>query len=342
MAQNEAEKNFPKVLSSVIKLIQVILYIPIQIIFIPFAIIGLTHGLYLEMVNSKKLGVSFSAGQSLQYRWIMHYFKTRPDPMTVEFTKKFPCESHFSLWTIMGALILSQRWFGFTTKLGKLVEPGEETFDTTAGRRVIEFDKIMEKYIYDMEQVVIPGAGFDLITLKYTKGTDIKVYEIDQANTINIKTSTLQKAGIEHDWITLVPVNYSKESWVEKLLDAGFDKTKKTLFLWQSVSLYLDADTVKETLRQMADLCAEGSVVAQDLYSKAFASGEISNIVKKNSSLIGKMGEPWKFGIDMTGDSKATVDLFLKKCGLKMTEYFQFGENTDIEPFYCIVEAEKL
>jgi len=25
-----------------------------------------------------------------------------------------------------------------------------------------------------------------------------------------------------------------------------------------------------------------------------------------------------------------------------MTEYFQFGEKLDIEPFYCIVEAEKL
>ena len=31
-----------------------------------------------------------------------------------------------------------------------------------------------------------------------------------------------------------------------------------------------------------------------------------------------------------------------KKCGLKMTEYTQFGEKLDIEPFYCIVEAEKL
>jgi hypothetical protein len=25
-----------------------------------------------------------------------------------------------------------------------------------------------------------------------------------------------------------------------------------------------------------------------------------------------------------------------------MTEYIQFGEKLDIEPFYCIVEAEKL
>ncbi len=58
--------------------------------------------------------------------------------------------------------------------------------------------------------------------------------------------------------------------------------------------------------------------------------------------MIEKMGEPSKFGIDMSDDPKAAVESFLKECGLKMTEYIQFGEKLDIEPFYCIVEAEKL
>jgi methyltransferase (TIGR00027 family) len=336
------KKNHTKTLSFFIKIAQILLYIPIQIIFIPFALIGLAHGLYKEMVNSKKLGVSFSAGQSLQYRWIMHYFNTRADQMSVEFTKKFPCESHFALWTIMGALILARRWFGFNTKLSKLVEPGYETFDTTAGRRVIVFDEIMEKYIDSVEQIVMPGAGFDLIALKYTEGKAIKVFEIDQTNTINIKAETLEKAGISHDCITFVPVDYSNESWADKLIQAGFNKEKKTMFIWQSVSLYLDEDTVKKSLRQMAELCTGGSVVVQDFYSQSFASGEISDVVKKNSSLIGKMGEPWIFGIDMSGEPKAAVNEFLTDCGLRMTEYNQFGEKTVIEPFYCIVEAEKL
>jgi len=54
------------------------------------------------------------------------------------------------------------------------------------------------------------------------------------------------------------------------------------------------------------------------------------------------MGEPWKFTIDMSNNPKAAVESFLEKCGLKMTEYTQFGEKLDIEPFYCIVETEKL
>jgi methyltransferase (TIGR00027 family) len=342
LTDKNIKKQLPRILRFLIQLFQIILYIPIQIIFIPFAIIGLIDGIYKEMGKSKKLGVSFSAIKALQYRWLMHYFNTRPDPLSVAFTKKFPCESHFGLWSTLGALIISQRLFGFTTRLGKLVEPGEETLDSTAGIRVLMFDKIMEKYVDEMEQIVLPGAGFDLIALHFTKGKKVKVFELDQVKTLNVKVETLKKAGIKHDWITYIPVDYSNESWVDKLLEAGFDKTKKTLFLWQSVSVYLEADIVKETLRKMADLCVDGSIIAQDFYSKAFMLGEISKTAKRYMRIIEKMGEPSTFGIDMSNDPKAAVESFLKECGFKMTEYIQFGEKLDIEPFYCIVEAEKL
>ena len=59
-------------------------------------------------------------------------------------------------------------------------------------------------------------------------------------------------------------------------------------------------------------------------------------------SIIARMGEPPKFGIDMSDDPKAAVESFLNECGLRTTEINQFGESLDIEPFYCIVEAEKL
>jgi methyltransferase (TIGR00027 family) len=324
------------------KLFQIILYVPIQIIFIPLAIIGLIDGLYREMRISRKLGVSFSAGQALQYRWIMHYFNSRPDPLSVAFTKKLPCESHFGLWSILGALIISQRLFGFTTGLSKVPEPGEEDVSSCAGVRVLMFDKIMEEYVDKVEQIVIPGAGFDLIALHYTKGKKVKVFELDQVQTLAIKIQTLKEAGIEHDWITYVPVDYSKESWVDKLVRAGFDTTKRTLFLWQSVSLFLEAEEVQHTLQQMANLCVDGSIVAQDFYSKKFSSGETSGIVKRNMGLMEKMGEPWKFGIDMSHDPKMEITSFLNKCGFKIVQINQFGEHLDIEPFYCIVEAEKL
>jgi hypothetical protein len=125
MTDKNTKKQLPGILRFLIKLFQIILYILIQIIFIPFAIIGIIDAIYKEMGKSRKLGVSFSAIKALQYRWMMHYFNTRPDPLSVAFIKKFPCESHFGLWSTLGALIISQRLFGFTTKFGKVDEPGE-------------------------------------------------------------------------------------------------------------------------------------------------------------------------------------------------------------------------
>jgi len=341
MTDQNTKNQLPGISNLLVKLLQIILYVLLQISFIPFLIVGLTVGMYKEMVNSKKLGVSYSAGQALQYRWFMHYLETRPDPLSVAFTKKFPCESHFGLWATMGALIISQRLFGFKTRLSEVTEPGEANLAAISGSRVVTFDKIMEKYIDEMEQIVLPGVGFDLIALHFTEGKKVKVFELDQVNTLNIKVETLKKAGIKHDWITYIPVDYANESWVEKLLEAGFDKTKKTLFLWQSVSLYLEAEIVRETLKDMADLCVDGSVIVQDFYSEAYRLGEYSLIAKRNMNLIASMGEPAKFGIDMSNDPKATVASFLSACGLKMTAYIQFGEKLDIEPFYCIVEAKK-
>ena len=87
---------------------------------------------------------------------------------------------------------------------------------------------------------------------------------------------------------------------MEKLIENGFNKDKKTFFLWESVSIYLKEDVVNDTLKKMSDLCAKGSIIAQDFYSKAFITGETSIAVKKGLKMLEKMGEPWVYGIDMS------------------------------------------
>ncbi|MEN8230860.1 MAG: hypothetical protein ABFS38_22080, partial [Bacteroidota bacterium] len=78
MADINTKKQQLGISHSLLRLFQIILYIPIQIIFIPFAIIGLIDGIYKGIIKSKKMGVSFSAAQAFQYRWFMHYFNIRP------------------------------------------------------------------------------------------------------------------------------------------------------------------------------------------------------------------------------------------------------------------------
>lgn len=325
-----------------IKLFQFIVFLIIQIPFIPIAIIGLIMMLYKEMGVSKKLGVSFSAGQALQPRWLMHYVRTRDDGASAKFTKALPIESHYGFLGTMGAAIIANRICGYTPNLGRIPEPGTETVFTWLNSRVMHFDRIVEKRVEQVEQVVIMGAGFDLRVLKYTEGKNVKVFELDQEKTQNLKIETMKKAGIEHDRVTYIPVDFNKESWVEKLTKNGFDISKRTFFLWESVNSYLEEDVVKYTLKKMADISAKGSIIAQDFYSKAFLTGETSYVMKKTINLMKKMGEPWIFGIDMSEDARGNIESLLKESGLTMTNLVLFGEKGKMkQSFYAIVEGEK-
>jgi len=323
---------------TLIYIIQIILFIPLQIVFVPLAIVGIFLGVYKELILGKKLGVSYSAGQTLQYRYYMHYLGTREDQNTVEFVKHYPCESHFALFSILGAFILSKRWFGFTTTLSKLPSKGKESLDKAAAMRLLAFDGILNDYVGQVDQVVIPGVGYDLIALSINK--KVSIYEIDQKKTMLIKQSTLIDAGIQHSHINYIPVDYSSESWSEKLVEAGFDKSKKTLFIWQSVSHFLEEDLVKDTLSQMKNLSSSGSIIAQDFYDKNFISGNTHNSVKSQKKMMAKNGEPWVWGIDMSNHPKEAVENFLSECGLDLSSYYGFGEDLDISPYYCIVTSK--
>ena len=48
------------------KVIQILIVIILQVILLPIAIIGMIPAVYKEMVVSKRLGASFTAGQVVQ------------------------------------------------------------------------------------------------------------------------------------------------------------------------------------------------------------------------------------------------------------------------------------
>ena len=52
----------------------------------------------------------------------------------------------------------------------------------------------MKKHIGEVEQIVLPAVGFDLIALHFTKGKKVKVFELDQVKTLNVKVETLKNS----------------------------------------------------------------------------------------------------------------------------------------------------
>lgn len=130
-----------------------------------------------------------------------------------------------------------------------------------------------------------------------------------------MKIEALQKAGLEHDWITFVPVDFEQETWVEKLIENGFDTSKMTFFLWESVTPYLSEEAVKQTLHAVATSSGKDSVIAFDFGSKAFITG---NILKTASKFI---ESGLTFGIDHTANPRETIEDLLKEAGLSLGEF---------------------
>ena len=213
-------------------------------------------------------------------------------------------------------------------------EAGTETLATFQNPKTLEFDRIMKVYVDQVEQVVVMGAGFDLRVLELTAGKNVKVFELDLENAQNLKLKTLKKAGIAHDWVTYISVNFDIESWVDKLTAAGFDKSKKTLFFAESVTPYLPEAAVEDMHEKVSEFSTPGSVFAQDFFSSEF----IESLQKMSSTM--RTFNLW--GVDMSGDTKTLIESLLETSGFELTHMVLFGKMTKKgKPFCAITVAVK-
>jgi hypothetical protein len=75
-----------------------IIYVPLQILFLPFVILGVVLVGYKQIVVSKKLGLSMTAIEVINGRWTMHVFGMRKDEATASLAAALPNTSLFGLW----------------------------------------------------------------------------------------------------------------------------------------------------------------------------------------------------------------------------------------------------
>jgi len=127
-------------------------------------------------------------------------------------------------------------------------------------------DDYLEKCLQSStSQVVILGAGLDSRAYRdgFSKAT---VFEIDHPATQASKIKKVIKIfGKLPDQVTYVPVDFDRET-LDKLLSHGFDKTAKTLFIWEGVTPYITAEAVDATLAWIHENSAKNSAVVFDYH----------------------------------------------------------------------------
>ncbi len=133
--------------------------------------------------------------------------------------------------------------------------------------RTAYFDCVVEGALREnIPQVVFLGAGYDSRPYRFKDLIrETRIFEVDALPTQQRKKELLQKANITAPGqLSYVTVNFNVDDMKEVLNKAGFDKNKKTLFIWEGVTFYLMPRIVDDTLTFMKSNSKSGSSVCFD------------------------------------------------------------------------------
>jgi methyltransferase (TIGR00027 family) len=167
--------------------------------------------------------------------------------------------------------------------------------------RVRYFDDFVKGLLNEgIEQLVILGAGYDTRAYRIDglKGK-IRVFEVDHPVTQRVKIEKIKEIfGSLPDHVMFVPVDFETDNFGEKLLEQGYDRSRKTLFILEGLIMYIPPDAVDETLSFIVKNSGKGSSIIFDYYVESVVDGTCELEVGKNiRNFLVQQGEPLQFGI---------------------------------------------
>ncbi len=199
-----------------------------------------------------------------------------------------------------------------------------------------------------LEQLVILGAGYDSRAYR-TEGLAgrVRVFEVDHPATQADKIAKVRKIlGQLPEYVTYVPIDFTRESLAERLCASGYDRRLKTLFIWEGVTYYIGAEAVDSTLATITGNARPGSSVIFDytsptVISGAAGRGEVASM-RRSSRFT---GEGMVFGIDPAEirpflESRGFVQV-VSVTGEQLHAMYFTGANArrKVAPVYAIVHA---
>lgn len=168
-----------------------------------------------------------------------------------------------------------------------------------------------------IEQVVILGAGLDSRAYRIEGLQEqARVFEVDHPATQAVKLAKLKRIfGELPAHVTYVPIDFDVES-LEKLFACGYQRQKKTLFIWEGVMYYLTAEAVDQILRFVVDNSGAGSSIIFDyMDAAALTAADKRSEIARMQRTQRYTGEGLVFGIE-----EGQIEAFLQARGYTQIE----------------------
>jgi methyltransferase (TIGR00027 family) len=309
------------------------IYYLIFILLFPVTLLGYIIWVGKGILLGRGSGVSGTAQGPLSARWFQHQLGQRLDPAADKLLRTLPGIPPLGLKLVGGPMQLAHRASGYVPKTFRYPYTGDVPPMDQASARVAFFDGVVEREVLHdparSTQFVILGAGFD--TRAYALPPDLRAqtFEVDTPQTQAVKRAALQSAGIDAEGISYVSADFEHEDWLAKLTAAGFDPSRRALFLIEGVLVYLEREAVEDTLRKIAST-ARGSVVAFDYFTTdpLTSNGSYWRYARWATN---QAHEPLVFGIDATPPVRERLEEFLHSCGLILREQRTLGTESATE-----------
>lgn len=189
-------------------------------------------------------------------------------------------------------------------------------------------DSLLEEAIRNgARQIVILGAGYDSRAYRFHRQyPDVAFFEVDLPDTQKRKKRLVTEIlGHAPLWVHYTPIDFNKETLNQVLFQAGYKKDLKTFFLWEGVTMYVDAAGVDDTLRFIAEGAAPGSTLVFDYVLRPVVEGDYRFYGSRTTTvLVAEHGEPFVFGIDEGGSGS-----YLNRRGLALISDIGHRELTE-------------
>lgn len=165
------------------------------------------------------------------------------------------------------------------------------------------------------EQILIFGAGFDSRGIRFKDSArGARIFELDTPITQTSKINRYKEMRIAiPENLVFIPIDFEKDSLPQRLMESGFNKSKKSLFLLEGLTMYLQPEAVDGTFKIIREFAGTGSKIVFDhIYASVLRRENLYDGEKELYGSVNKNKEQFCFGIE-----KGSVDEFLSHYGME-------------------------
>ncbi|KNC79555.1 hypothetical protein SARC_08054 [Sphaeroforma arctica JP610] len=281
---------------------------------LPIATVAMLYsGILFVLYSNATPGISRTAINVLTQRYLCHSTGIKEDLAAQKFIRsgRIKCLSATAMDIIIAAGIALENVTGFTVV--------SVPIDSNSPMALLPFrfkffEQALDEELDTIEQIVVLGAGFDTTTFRPSVvqaagRRNIKIFEVDNPITQQVKKEVVEKSGLNASHITFVPCDFEKTSWLEALSHCQEFKSKaRTYFLWEGVMYYLTEKAVRETINTVATEFPAGTSLAFDYF-------RLDRFARRYLWAMRLYGEPLLSSIDTreSQDFRETLDDFISE-----------------------------